>query len=237
MSRKTVLIVDDEAAIRDMLKVALEIADFDCIEAKNAYEAQIAVTDHKPDLVLLDWMMPEVSGIELLRRWRQHEETAHLPIIMLTAKAEEDNAVRGLDTGADDYVSKPFSPRELASRIKALIRRSLPESSDASIQAANLTLDPVSRRVAIGDELVALGPTEYRLLEFFMTHPDRAFTREQLLNKVWGQNVYIDERTIDVHIRRLRKALSIDGYENTIQTVRGFGYRFSEVALVKSEAR
>jgi two-component system, OmpR family, phosphate regulon response regulator PhoB len=235
MSRKTVLIVDDEAAIRDMLKVALEIADFDCIEAKNAYEAQVAVTDHKPDLVLLDWMMPEVSGLELLRRWRQHEETAKLPVIMLTAKAEEENAVRGLDTGADDYVSKPFSPRELASRIKALIRRTLPETSDDCIQAANLTLDPVSRRVAIGEERVALGPTEYRLLEFFMTHPDRAFTREQLLNKVWGSNVYIDERTIDVHIRRLRKALSIDGYENTIQTVRGFGYRFSEVALVKSE--
>lgn len=234
MNRKTVLIVDDEPAIRDMLKVALEIADFDCIEAKNAYEAQVAVTDHRPDLVLLDWMMPEVSGLELLRRWRQQEETASLPVIMLTAKAEEDNAVRGLDTGADDYISKPFSPRELASRIKALIRRAEPRTSDAPIQVAELKLDPISRRVAIKDELVSLGPTEYRLLEFFMTHPDRAFTREQLLNKVWGPNVYIDERTIDVHIRRLRKALSIDGYENAIQTVRGFGYRFSMVALVKS---
>ncbi len=234
MNRKTVLIVDDEPAIRDMLKVALEIADFDCIEAKNAYEAQVAVTDHRPDLVLLDWMMPEVSGLELLRRWRQQEETASLPVIMLTAKAEEDNAVRGLDTGADDYISKPFSPRELASRIKALIRRAEPRTSDSPIQVAELKLDPISRRVAIKDELVSLGPTEYRLLEFFMTHPDRAFTREQLLNKVWGPNVYIDERTIDVHIRRLRKALSIDGYENAIQTVRGFGYRFSMVALVKS---
>ena len=234
MTRKTVLIVDDEPAIRDMLKVALEIADFNCIEAKNAYEAQVAVTDHKPDLVLLDWMMPEVSGIELLRRWRQHEETANLPVIMLTAKAEEDNAIRGLDTGADDYISKPFSPRELASRIRALVRRTQPESSEDLIRMGDLSIDPVSRRAAIKDQIVSLGPTEYRLLEFFMKHPDRAFTREQLLNKVWGPNVYIDERTIDVHIRRLRKALSIDGYENSIQTVRGFGYRFSQEALVKS---
>lgn len=235
MTRKTVLIVDDEPAIRDMLKLALEIAEFDCIEAKNAYEAQVAVTDHKPDLVLLDWMMPEVSGIELLRRWRQHEETANLPVIMLTAKAEEDNAVRGLDAGADDYVSKPFSPRELASRIRALVRRTQPESSEDVIRMADLAIDPISRRASINDKAVTLGPTEYRLLEFFMSHPDRAFTREQLLNKVWGPNVYIDERTIDVHIRRLRKALSIDGYENSIQTVRGFGYRFSMEALVKSQ--
>lgn len=234
MTRKTVLIVDDETAIREMLKVALEIAEFDCIEAKNAYEAQVAVTDQRPDLVLLDWMMPEVSGLELLRRWRQQEETANLPVIMLTAKAEEDNAVKGLDTGADDYISKPFSPRELASRIKALMRRTQPATSEDLLRMADLTIDPVSRRVTIGEQPIALGPTEYRLLEFFMGNPDRAFTREQLLNKVWGPNVYIDERTIDVHIRRLRKALSIENYENTIQTVRGFGYRFSKEALVKS---
>lgn len=234
MTRKTVLIVDDEAAIREMLKVALEIAEFDCIEAKNAYEAQVAVTDQRPDLVLLDWMMPEVSGLELLRRWRQNEETANLPVIMLTAKAEEENTVKGLDTGADDYISKPFSPRELASRIKALMRRTQPDAPEDMLRTADLAIDPVSRRVTIKDQPIALGPTEYRLLEFFMTHPDRAFTREQLLNKVWGANVYIDERTIDVHIRRLRKALSIDNYENTIQTVRGFGYRFSKEALVKS---
>ena len=234
MSRKTVLIVDDEAAIREMLKVALEIAEFDCIEAKNAYEAQVAVTDQRPDLVLRDWMMPDVSGLELLRRWRQNEETASLPVIMLTAKAEEENTVKGLDTGADDYISKPFSPRELASRIKALMRRTQPDAPEDMLRTADLAIDPVSRRVTIKDQPIALGPTEYRLLEFFMTHPDRAFTREQLLNKVWGANVYIDERTIDVHIRRLRKALSIDNYENTIQTVRGFGYRFSKEALVKS---
>ena len=234
MNRKTVLIVDDEPAIRDMLKVALEMADFECIEAKNAQEAQVIVTDTPPDLVLLDWMMPDVSGIELLRRWRKNEETANLPVIMLTAKAEEDNAIRGLDVGADDYITKPFSPRELASRIKALIRRSVPKAADDQLVAKDLSLDPVGRTVYIKDQLVSLGPTEYRMLEFFMSHPNRAYTREQLLNNVWGANVYIDERTIDVHIRRLRKALSIDGYENTIQTVRGFGYRFSEEALIKS---
>lgn len=234
MNRKTVLIVDDEQSIRDMLKVALEMADFNCIEATNAHQAHVMVTDNKPDLVLLDWMMPEVSGIDLLRRWRRNEDTANLPVIMLTAKAEEENAIRGLDVGADDYITKPFSPRELAARIKALIRRALPEARDDQMVAGQLVLDPAGRMVTIGGQVVALGPTEYRLLEFFMSHRNRAYTRNQLLNNVWGANVFIDERTIDVHIRRLRKALSIDGYENSIQTVRGFGYRFSEEALIKS---
>lgn len=234
MSRKTVLIVDDEKSIRDMLKVALEMADFDCIEATNAQQAQILVTDNRPDLVLLDWMMPEVSGVELLRRWRRHEDTMNMPVIMLTAKAEEDNTVRGLEVGADDYITKPFSPRELAARIKALIRRSSPSDAQQQLVAGKLVLDNSSRTVTIEGAPVSLGPTEYRLLEFFMNHRNRAYTRNQLLNNVWGANVYIDERTIDVHIRRLRKALSVDGYENVIQTVRGFGYRFSEEALVKS---
>ena len=235
MSRRTVLIVDDEKPIRDMLKVALEMADFDCIEATNAQEAQIVVTDRRPDLVLLDWMMPEVSGVELLRRWRRNEETMNMPVIMLTAKAEEDNTVRGLEIGADDYITKPFSPRELAARIKALIRRSSPAEADQQLSAGNLLLDNSSRTVSINGAPLSLGPTEYRLLEFFMNNRNRAYTRNQLLNNVWGANVYIDERTIDVHIRRLRKALSVDGYENCIQTVRGFGYRFSEAALVKSD--
>ena len=236
MNRKTVLIVDDEPAIRDMLKVALEMADFQCIEAKNAQEAHVLVTDNPPDLVLLDWMMPGISGIELLRRWRKNEETANLPVIMLTAKAEEDNAIRGLDVGADDYITKPFSPRELASRIKALIRRSVPKASTDDLVAGELHLDTIGHTVSIKGKPLSLGPTEYRILEFFMHNPNRAYTREQLLNNVWGANVYIDERTIDVHIRRLRKALSIDdhGYENIIQTVRGFGYRFSVEALIKS---
>jgi|TARA_B110000483_G_scaffold141911_1_gene169530 two-component system phosphate regulon response regulator PhoB len=234
MTRKTLLIVDDEAAIRDMLKVAMEIAGFDCIEAKNAHEAQIAVTDNRPDLVLLDWMMPDVSGIELLRRWRRNECTQDLPVIMLTAKAEEKNAIRGLDVGADDYIAKPFSPRELASRIKALLRRSTPEISEELLVAGELHLDLAAKIVSVKGHKVSLGPTEYKMLEFFMLHKNRAYTRGQLLNNVWGANVYIDERSIDVHIRRLRKALSIEGYEKIIQTVRGFGYRFSEEALIKS---
>lgn len=234
MKNKTILIVDDEPAIRDMLRIALEMAGFECLEAVNAYEAQIAVTDHRPDLVLLDWMMPEVSGIELLRRWRRHEETKDIRVIMLTAKTEEDNTVKGLDSGADDYVSKPFSPRELVARINTLMRRTDTESSENALIAGDLVMDLVGRSVSIGGETISLGPTEYRLLEFFLTHQNRAYTREQLLNNVWGANVYIDERTIDVHIRRLRKELTPKGYDSCIQTVRGFGYRFSQEALVKS---
>lgn len=230
MDSKTVLIVDDEPAIRDMLKVALEMAEFSCIEAKNAYEAQVSITDFSPDLVLLDWMMPEVSGIELLRRWRRNPETKDIPVIMLTAKAEEENLVKGLDTGADDYIAKPFSPRELVARIKALFRRVESESSDAPITIGELVMDPAARAVTIAGQPVSLGPTEYRLLEFFLFHQNRAYTRDQLLNNVWGSNVYIDERTIDVHIRRLRKALAPHGYDNCVQTVRGFGYRFTKAS-------
>lgn len=234
MKNKTILIVDDEAAIRDMLKIALEMADFRCLEAKNAYEAQICLTDDSPDLVLLDWMMPEVTGIELLRRWRRQEETKDIPVIMLTAKAEEDSTIKGLDAGADDYISKPFSPRELVARINTLLRRTDQGQSESALVAGALVMDPVSRNLTIGDKLISLGPTEYRLLEFFLNHQNRAYTREQLLNNVWGANVYIDERTIDVHIRRLRKAISVQGYDSCVQTVRGFGYRFSQEALVKS---
>jgi len=227
MDIKTVLIVDDEPAIRDMLKVALEMADFRCLEAKNAYEAQVTITDFSPDLVLLDWMMPEVTGIELLRRWRRHPETKDIPVIMLTAKAEEENLVKGLDTGADDYISKPFSPRELVARIKTIMRRVDSDGGEAPVVIGEMIMDPVARSVTIASEPVALGPTEYRLLEFFLSHQNRAYTRDQLLNNVWGSNVYIDERTIDVHIRRLRKALAPHGYDNCVQTVRGFGYRFA----------
>ncbi len=234
MGRKTILIVDDESSIRDMLKVALDMADFDCLEAKNAQEAQICIADNTPDLVLLDWMMPEVSGLELLRRWRRSEQTRTLPVILLTAKSEEDSTIKGLDTGADDYIAKPFSPRELVARIRTLLRRTAPESDETPVVFGELIMDPVVRAFTIRGEAVALGPTEYRLLEFFITHPNRAYTRNQLLNNVWGANVYIDERTIDVHIRRLRKALQKSGYDVCVQTVRGFGYRFSQEALVKS---
>lgn len=234
MKSKTILIVDDEAPIRDMLRIALEMAEYNCIEAKNAYEAQVSVTDDSPDLVLLDWMMPDVSGLDLLRRWRRQEETKNLPVIMLTAKVDEENTIKGLDSGADDYITKPFSPRELVARINTLLRRTDSSESESSLVVGSLEMDPISRKVSIDGEVVALGPTEYRLLEFFLNNQNRAYTREQLLNNVWGSNVYIDERTIDVHIRRLRKAIAINGYDSCVQTVRGFGYRFSKEMLAKS---
>jgi len=227
MEQATILIVDDEAPIREMLRVSLEIAGYQCLDAKNAYEAQIAVADQSPNLILLDWMMPEVSGLELLRRWRRKEETKSIPIIMLTAKAEEDNTVAGLNSGADDYIRKPFSPRELIARINTLLRRTESDDSESQLSAGNLIMDTVSHSVALNGQTLPIGPTEYRLLEFFLKHQNRAYTREQLLNNVWGSDVYIDERTVDVHILRLRKELAVDDYDHCIQTVRGFGYRFS----------
>lgn len=227
MTGRKILIVDDESAIRDMLRVALEMAEYDCIEASNAQDAHALIVDEKPDLILLDWMMPGTSGIELARRLKRDEVTADIPIIMLTAKGEEDNKIQGLEVGADDYITKPFSPRELVARLKAVLRRADPKVSGQPIAVQGLCLDPSSHRVTINDQSLDMGPTEYRLLEFFLTHQERAYTRGQLLDHVWGGNVYVEERTVDVHIRRLRKALSIDGHEDLVQTVRGTGYRFS----------
>jgi len=227
MSGRKILIVDDESAIRDMLRVALEMAEYNCIEASNAQDAHALIVDEKPDLILLDWMMPGTSGIELARRLKRDEVTSDIPIIMLTAKGEEDNKIQGLDVGADDYITKPFSPRELVARLKAVLRRADPKISGQPIIVQGLCLDPASHRVTIHDQSVDMGPTEYRLLEFFLTHQERAYTRGQLLDHVWGGNVYVEERTVDVHIRRLRKALTIDGHEDLVQTVRGTGYRFS----------
>jgi two-component system phosphate regulon response regulator PhoB len=226
---KTVLIVDDEAAIREMIRVALEMAEFDCLEAANAQEAHAALVDHKPDLVLLDWMLPGTSGIELLRRFKREDLTKEIPIIMLTAKGEEDNKIQGLDVGADDYITKPFAPRELIARIKAVLRRSGQLDDESAIEVQGLRLDPASHRVFIQQQPVDMGPTEFKLLKFFMTHQERAYSRGQLLDHVWGGNVYVEERTVDVHIRRLRKALQTDiaDYGSLIQTVRGTGYRFS----------
>lgn len=226
---KTVLIVDDEAAIREMIRVALEMAEFDCIEAATAQEAHTALVDHKPGLVLLDWMLPGTSGIELLRRFKREDLTREIPVIMLTAKGEEDNKIQGLDVGADDYITKPFAPRELIARIKAVLRRSGQFDDDSVIDVQGLRLDPASHRVFIRDRPVDMGPTEFKLLKFFMTHQERAYSRGQLLDHVWGGNVYVEERTVDVHIRRLRKALQTDiaDYGSLIQTVRGTGYRFS----------
>lgn len=223
---KKVLIVDDEAPIREMIAVALEMAGYHCIEAENANEAHAIIVDDKPDMVLLDWMMPGISGIEFARRLRKEELTADMPIIMLTAKDDEENAIKGLESGVDDYITKPFSPRELVARLKAVLRRTTPKGIEEPITVDQLTLDPVSHRVISENTPIELGPTEFRLLQFFMTHQNRAYSRSQLLDMVWGGNVYVEERTVDVHIRRLRKALG-KRHEHLVQTVRGTGYRFS----------
>ena len=229
MSTKTVLIVDDEASIREMIAIALEMADYQVLEADNAQTAHAMVVDHQPDLLVLDWMMPGISGIELARRLKRDEATAELPIILLTAKGEEDNKIQGLEAGADDYITKPFSPRELVARLKAVLRRATPKGVEQAVEVEGLILDPASHRVSTHGAPLDIGPTEYRLLQFFMTHQERAYTRSQLLDQVWGGNVYVEERTVDVHIRRLRKALGT-GHQHLIQTVRGTGYRFSAQA-------
>ncbi|MAW37623.1 MAG: phosphate regulon transcriptional regulator PhoB [Gammaproteobacteria bacterium] len=232
MSESTVLIVDDEAAIRDMVGITLDLAGFTSISAANAHDAHISVIDNKPDLVLLDWMLPGGSGIELARRLRRDEITTNIPIIMLTAKASEDNKVQGLNEGVDDYVTKPFSPRELVARIKTVLRRINGKQKDKALRVFDLQLDPTSHRISIEDKPVEMGPTEFRLLKFFLVNQEKVFSRDHIQDSVWGGNVYLEERTIDVHIRRLRKALSsvedtsID-YSRLIQTVRGAGYRFS----------
>ncbi len=229
MSGKTILIVDDEAPIREMIAMALEMAGYQCLEAADAKQAHSLVVDSRPDLILLDWMLPDISGIELARRLKRDQLTAEIPIIMLTAKGEEDHKIQGLETGADDYITKPFSPRELVARLKAVLRRTQGMDEQSPIVVKGLELDPVSHRVSIDGNPAEMGPTEYRLLQFFLTHQERAYPRGQLLDQVWGGNVYVEERTVDVHIRRLRKALG-SGYENYIQTVRGTGYRFSTKA-------
>ena len=229
MSDCSVLLVDDESAIRDMLRMALEIAAFRCLEAENAQEAYTLIVDRRPDIVLLDWMLPGGSGIELLRRLKRDDTTREIPVIMLTAKTTKDNVIQGLDAGADDYITKPFAPRELIARIKALLRRSGGGENADRMQVSELVLDAGSRRVFLSDMPLDMGPTEFNLLQFFMAHPERAYSRNQLLDQVWGANVYVEERTIDVHIRRLRKALQNGArdYSGLIQTVRGTGYRFS----------
>ena len=227
MPKHTILVVDDESAIRDMMCIALEAADYNVLQAENAQQAHAVIVDRHPDLILLDWMMPGTSGLELLRRLKRDEITEKIPVIMLTAKAEEDSKVHGLDSGADDYVPKPFSPRELISRIKAILRRIGREELKEPISVGDLVFDPISHRVSISGQAINLGPTEYRLLQFFITHQERVYSRDQILDYVWGSNVYLDERTVDVHIRRLRKAISVADHDKYVQTVRGAGYRFS----------
>jgi len=231
MPYKQILIVEDEAPIRDMIRFALERADFRVSEAEDAQTARLAIAEQRPDLILLDWMLPGgVSGAEFARELRREDLTAALPVIMVTARVEEDDRVRGLNLGADDYVTKPFSSSELVARVRAVLRRSLPGGEDETLELDGLTLDAASQRVAAGEQSVTLGPTEYRLLQFFMSNPERVYSREQMLDRVWGQNVFVEERTVDVHIRRLRKALAPFGFDGFIQTVRGSGYRFSSKA-------
>jgi two-component system phosphate regulon response regulator PhoB len=228
MANKLILVVEDEGSIREMLKFALERAEFRVALAANAADARVRIADERPDLILMDWMMPGVSGIELSRELKGNPTTRDIPIIMVTARSEEEDKVRGLNLGCDDYVAKPFSFPELIARIHAVMRRAMPGGEDERLAVAGLEVDHASQRVTAKGEPIRLGPTEYRLLHFFVSHPERVYTREQVLDRVWGQNVYVEERTVDVHIRRLRKALQPFGYDNMIQTVRGTGYRFSE---------
>jgi two-component system, OmpR family, phosphate regulon response regulator PhoB len=224
---RQILIVEDERPIREMIAFALKRSGFEVREAEDSHSARLQLADRRPDLLLVDWMLPDMSGLELTRLIKRESATRDLPVILLTARASEGDKVAGLDGGADDYVTKPFSPRELLSRINAVLRRSGAGATDEKIELGGLTLDRSSHRVSAAGKEVTLGPTEYRMLEFFMTHPERVYTREQLLDRVWGGNVYVEERTIDVHIRRLRKALEAVALDHRVQTVRGSGYRFS----------
>ena len=227
MTNRQILVVEDERPIREMVAFGLRRAGFEVVEAEDTREARARMADRRPDLVLIDWMLPDMSGLELTRSLKRAKDTEEIPVIMLTARAEEQDKVNGLEGGADDYVTKPFSPRELLARINAVLRRSKTAPADEIVAAGGLMLDAAGHRVTVGEATVPLGPTEYRLLSFFMTHPERVYARSQLLDRVWGGNVYVEERTVDVHIRRLRKALEGFDCDKFIQTVRGAGYRFS----------
>ena len=227
MRKRYLLIVEDEVDLRDMIQFALRDFGLEIRSAGNAEEAWRMLAHGNPSMVLLDWMLPGGSGLDFLAKLKRDELTRDIPVIMLTAKGEEEDRIRGLDAGADDYLVKPFSVNELKARIKAVLRRAHPEATDAPVQIGELLLDPAGHRVSAQGEPIALGPVEFRLLHFFMTHLERVFSRRQLLDRVWGTNVYIEERTVDVHIRRLRKTLEPAQLDGCIQTVRGAGYRFS----------
>ena len=226
MSAAKILIVEDEAPIREMIVFHLSRAGYDTFEAADCRSARKLLADERPDLALVDWMLPDMSGLELTRTLKRDDNNEDLAIIMLTARADEFDKIAGLEGGADDYVTKPFSPRELIARIQAVLRRSVAADSEI-VSAGALELDTAGHRVSAAGEEIKLGPTEYRLLKFLMTHQDRVYSRTQLLDRVWGANVYVEERTVDVHVRRLRKALALAGADDYIQTVRGAGYRFS----------
>ncbi len=223
----TILVVEDEPAIQELVACNLELAGHRTLRAESAEQAMQMVREELPDLIVLDWMLPGINGMEFARHLRGDKRTQGVPLIMLTARADEQDKLAGLETGADDYITKPFSPRELNARVKAVLRRRSPQATDDVVEAAGLQLDPNSHRVLGNGQPLQLGPTEFRLLHFFMTHAERVYTRAQLLDHVWGDHVFVEERTVDVHIRRLRKALEPSGHDRLIQTVRSSGYRFS----------
>ncbi len=229
MSNLNVLVVEDEDAIREMLVMVLEQASFKVLAVASAEQARESLADNMVDLIVLDWMLPGISGAELARRLKSEPGYKDLPIILLTARGEEEDKIRGLEIGADDYITKPFSPRELIARIKAVMRRSGKLSESGQLSIGDLTLDAEQHKLTIDGRSLEVSPTEFRLMQFFMTNPDKVYSRTHLLDQVWGRSVYIEERTVDVHIRRLRKILAEYGREELIQTVRGFGYRFSLV--------
>jgi two-component system, OmpR family, phosphate regulon response regulator PhoB len=229
MSR--VLVVEDESAIAELVSINLRHSGYEVTIAGTADQAQSEVDRVLPDLVILDWMLPGQSGLALAKRWRADARTRELPIIMLTARAGEADKVSGLDAGADDYLSKPFSTSELMARIRAVLRRKAPEALEAAVEVAGLRLDPATRRVTRGGRELKVGPTEFRLLHFFMTHPERVHSRAQLLDRVWGDHVFIEERTVDVHVKRLREALAPAQCAQMIETSRGAGYRLTQHVL------
>ena len=221
-----ILVVEDEPAIQELIAVNLQHAGHQVLRAGNVPEAEALIREVLPDLVLLDWMLPGPPGTSFARQLRTDQRTKDIPIIMLTARAQEQDKVAGLEGGADDYVTKPFSPRELLARIKAVMRRRAPQFTDDIVEISGLKLDPGSHRVTGAGTTIELGPTEFRMLHFFMTHPERVYSRAQLLDEVWGDHVFVEERTVDVHIRRLRQALESTGHDRLVETVRGTGYRF-----------
>ncbi len=222
-----ILLVEDEPAIQELLAFNVTQCGYRAIQASDADSALLLINRALPDLILLDWMLPGMSGVELARRLRADQRTHNIPIIMLTARTDERDKVLGLESGADDYITKPFSPRELMARIRAVLRRRAPQMSDELVRVEGLELSPVTHRVSANGKHIDLGPTEFRLLHFFMTHVERVYSRTQLLDQVWGDHVFVEERTVDVHIRRLRQALEPSGLDSLVQTVRGSGYRFS----------
>lgn len=224
----TILVIEDEPAIQELIALNLSFTNHKVLQASSAEQAQLLIQNELPTLILLDWMLPGISGMTFAKKLRANERTRQIPIIMLTAKSSEADKVEGLETGADDYITKPFSPKELLARIKAVLRRRAPQQTDDKIEVGGLHLDPSTHRVTGGNKTLTIGPTEFRLLHFFMTHTERVFSRSQLLDKVWGDHVFVEERTVDVHIRRLRKALAPSAHDNHIETVRGAGYRFAK---------